>query len=733
MADARIVVVEDDEIISEHLQKILTELGYEVAAAAATGELAVEVVEKTRPDLVLMDIILKGPMDGIEAAERIRAGTNIPVIYLTAYSDDRILERAKITEPFGYLLKPFRKEALKTTVAMALYKSEMDRRLRESEAKYRELAELLPQTVYEIDGDGRFIFLNQAGLDSLGYSREDLPRGLYFRDTIAPEDRDRVLAGITKVMGGDRLLGEEFLASRKDGTVFPMVTYAHPLVRDRALVGVRGVAVDITERKQAEEALRQARDDLENRVLERTAELEATNERLRKEIAERRRAQDAAKESEQLFRAIFESARDAIFIKDLSLHYTLANPVMASLLNLPESDIVGLSDEDIFGEQAAAHTREVDARVLTGEAVEEEHTRPVRGANVTFHDIRVPLRDSRSQIMGLCGISRNITERRKATPAQVPVVTDHPSRAMRATLQKAQQAAGTDSIILLLGESGSGKDYLARWIHQHSRRVNGPFFAMNCAALPQELAESELFGHESGAFTGARGRVRGILELAEGGTLLLNEIGELPPIIQAKLLTFLDTRAFCRLGGRETIKVNARLIAATNRDIEKEVADGRFRGDLYHRINVFSMTVPPLRERIEDIPGLAREIVAQLAADLQLSGVPEITPSDMDRLCRYVWPGNVRELKNVLERALIVSGGKKLAVDSLSEDHTQESTWSRTVTFPPPVSFTDLIRDLRMGLIREALRTSEGNKAEAARILGISRYTLRRQMKSLGL
>ncbi len=214
-------------------------------------------------------------------------------------------------------------------------------------------------------------------------------------------------------------------------------------------------------------------------------------------------------------------------------------------------------------------------------------------------------------------------------------VDDYPSEATRSTLQKALKAAAGTGSVLLLGESGTGKDYLARFIHNHSSRADGPFFAINCAAVSPELAESELFGHESGAFTGARGRKRGLLELAQQGTLLLNEVGELLPALQAKLLTFLDTRSFTRVGGEVNVSVDARLIAATNRDLEKEVSEGRFRNDLFYRLNVLSIRVPALRERIEDIPILAREIIALLVAEMDLSYTPEIDPATVNTFSNY--------------------------------------------------------------------------------------------------
>jgi DNA-binding NtrC family response regulator len=309
---------------------------------------------------------------------------------------------------------------------------------------------------------------------------------------------------------------------------------------------------------------------------------------------------------------------------------------------------------------------------------------------------------------------------------------DYPSGAMQSTLQKARQAAATDSVILLLGESGTGKDRLARFIHNHSPRADGPFFAINCAAVSSELAESELFGHEPGAFTGARGRKRGLLELAGKGTLLLNEIGELSPRLQAKLLTFLDTRSFTRVGGEVSVTVDARLITATNRDLEKEVADGRFRTDLFYRLNVLSIRVPSLRERIEDVPILAHEMIVQLAAEMDLSIAPDVASVTMGALTSYSWPGNVREFRNVIERSLILSEGGSITIAALDHQESSEK-WSHSVRFPEQRSFNEVIQDVKRELIAEALRRSSGKRQTAARLLGITRNALFHHMKSLGI
>ncbi len=600
-------------------------------------------------------------------------------------------------------------------------------------AHVRALYNKAAQAIASTDDNGKFIEVNPAFKQMFGYSRAEALK-LTHLDVTAPEYRqiskEKAQALFRREIESYRL---EKLYVRKDGSVFwGDVSVAAVHTADNH-VHSAAIIVDISDRKKAEEALKKAHDELELRVAKRTEQLARANRELHKEIAERTKAQEALKRSEERFRAIFETAKDCIFIKNQNLRYTLVNPSMENLLELPASEIMRRRDEELFGSEAGKHLHQLDLRVLAGEIIEAEHTRPVKGIFMTFLDIRAPMRNEHGQIVGVCGISRNITERTKTGLSREVAIEDGPSTIMRLTLAEARMAARTDIIILLTGESGSGKDHLARFIHDNSGRSSGPFYSINCAAIPPELAESELFGHEPGAFTGAKRRKRGLLELAEGGTLLLNEIGELPQHLQAKLLTFLDSRSFTRVGGENLVTVSARLIAATNRNLEEEVAKNRFRLDLFYRLNVLSIRVPPLRDRIEDIPALARQIISELEQELQLPNTPFIGDNDMARLCAYRWPGNVRELRNILERAVIVSEGPQLKFDFLECDASDTKVNSWTISFPPRPSFGHVISDVRRSLIQEALSRARGNKEAASRLLGVSRFVLRRQMKTLGM
>jgi two-component system, NtrC family, response regulator AtoC len=578
MTAPTLMIVEDEIILAMELEEKLADMGYRVVGRVASGEEALKKAGELLPDLVVMDIRLDGGLDGIETAKLLRKKYFVPVVYLTAYTDEKTLQRAKLTEPFGYLVKPYSERELRTTVEMSLHKASMERRLRESEER---------------------------------------------------------------------------------------------------------------------------------------------------------------------FRTVIETAEDLIFIKDSALRYTHVNPAMLRMIGRDGSKVIGKTDGELFGGEEAKHSSEVEFRVLEGQTVNLEHSTTFNNQRVTCSFIRVPLRDARGKVSGLCGIGRDITELKRREMMQEPEMQDsaqeiHFSEAMKNTLNQVRLAAGTDSICLLLGESGCGKDYLAKYLHDHSPRASGPFFSINCAALAPELAESELFGHERGAFTGAAGRKRGLLELAEGGTLLLNEIGELSLKLQAKLLAFLDTKSFNRVGGEKSISVNARLVAATNRDLEKDVETGKFRKDLFYRLNVITIRVPPLRERKGDLKLLVRDLIESLVKALGFRGTPSVDREAMELLECYDWPGNVRELRNVLERALIHSDKKHITPEQISLASKAPSDETRSaITFTVTVSegspMPDALQEAKRHIAKEGLRRSGGSVKEAAQLLGISRDALNYLLKSLSL
>lgn len=300
------------------------------------------------------------------------------------------------------------------------------------------------------------------------------------------------------------------------------------------------------------------------------------------------------------------------------------------------------------------------------------------------------------------------------------------SAKMREILENVALIAPSDATVLILGESGTGKELIANLIHEHSPRAKAPFVKINCAALTETLLESELFGHERGAFTGATTRKEGRFELADGGSLLLDEIGEMNQATQTKLLRVLQEQQFERVGGTQTIHVDVRIIAATNKNLEGEVKAGRFREDLYYRLNVVPIQLPPLRERREDIPLLAEHFLRHYAAKNHRA-VKWILPESLDLFMRYDWPGNIRELENAIERGVIIARGEYLTPAELPLAIRQNVL---------PTGRTDnkgTLKEMEREWITRTLTQVDGNRTRAAKILGITRKTLQNKIKEYGL
>jgi DNA-binding NtrC family response regulator len=304
------------------------------------------------------------------------------------------------------------------------------------------------------------------------------------------------------------------------------------------------------------------------------------------------------------------------------------------------------------------------------------------------------------------------------------------SAKLNAAISGAKKAAGSKSTILLLGESGTGKELFARAIHNWSERKDRPFIAINCVGLSKELLESELFGYEKGAFTGATQLKRGKIEIANGGTVFLDEVGDISEELQAKLLRFLQEREFERVGGTQLIRVDVRIIAATNRNLEVAVKEGRFREDLYYRINVVPIVLPPLRGRKEDVPVLAQFFMQRFSIESKKS-FTEISQEALEALGAYDWPGNVRELANVIERAVVLGQPPIIQIEDLSPGIVAAE--GEIDNRPTPVSYHESVDEYRREVIVSALAQTQGNRAAAARLLGLQRSYLLRLMKAFNI
>jgi len=294
------------------------------------------------------------------------------------------------------------------------------------------------------------------------------------------------------------------------------------------------------------------------------------------------------------------------------------------------------------------------------------------------------------------------------------------TEAMRQVFQTIRKAAPNDTSVIIYGESGTGKELVARAIHQHSPRREQPFIRVNCGALAEGVLESELFGHEKGAFTNAYRRKKGRFELADKGTLFLDEIGEVPPATQVKLLRVLQEREFERVGGEETLTVDVRVLAATTKDLSREIQEGRFRDDLYYRLHILPIVVPPLRDRREDISLLAAHFLGRLADELKKPDV-RLTRAALERLMAYRWPGNVRELENVLERAVVLAEGPEIDADDLAFMLAEARG---RAGIEDSLSLDEALAAFERRKLREAMQAAGGVKAKAARILGIKETTL---------
>jgi len=598
---ARILIVEDERITAEDLRDILTDLGYTVTASVSSGDEAIARAEETMPDLALMDIRIKGQMDGTEAARILRERFNIPVIYLTAHADSATVARAKHSEPLGYITKPFQEAELHASIEIALHKHREDLKAREKEHLLASTLRSVAEGVISLDQNEIITLFNPAAEAWTGWKGADA-LGKHVDEVLALVDSATGEKAHTPVW---RVLAEGTLSEIQPGLL---------------LVSQSGEKRSIS---GSISPIRDHKDEVAGAVI-------------------------------VFGRAVADSG------------------VTSRIDNLSDEDGVGLGSFKIIA----------------------------------------------------------------ASPS------------MKAALKFARRVAQSEvSTILLEGESGTGKDVLAQFIHHYGRRSDGPFVALNCAAIPETLLESELFGYEKGAFTDARAPKAGILEIASGGTVFLDEIGEVPLVIQAKLLRVIEEQNFRRLGGVRDIQVDLRVVAATNRRLSEAIEQGRFRLDLYYRLNVIQVLLPPLRERTEDILPLAEHFVRIYNTKFKRN-VKGLSHSAAAALLAHDWPGNVRELRNVIERSMVLEEADWIQVSNLqiaSDRATPPSlAFERSasaddqspgtpLSHGQPAPFEVSLEEAEKNLVKKALERAAGNQTRAAVLLGVTRDTLRYKMKKFNL
>ncbi|MGD8191968.1 sigma-54 interaction domain-containing protein [Brevibacillus ginsengisoli] len=457
-----------------------------------------------------------------------------------------------------------------------------------------------------------------------------------------------------------------------------------------------------------------------------------------------------------LLDTLLATMSEATTVVDKDTTVVFWNNAAEKIYDLAKHEIVGTSLDAHFASDAIR----LNDALTQGQSVQRVYHIPRPDSHVLINS--APIRHD-GQIIGAISIEQDITElvrlheelahttahlhnlqqemnRFQAADDPFFSIKGH-SAAIQQAIQSAKKVAQTDATVLLYGESGVGKELFAQAIHQSSRRGDKPFIAINCAAIPAALFESELFGYQGGAFTGAERKGKpGKLELAHGGTLFLDEVGELPLELQVKLLRALQERQFYRVGGTEPITVNTRIISATNRHLEQMIAEGKFREDLFYRLNVFSLDIPPLRERKEDIPGLVQMFLTEYSAANE-HPVPRVSPEVMQAMHDYSWPGNIRQLRNIIERLSILQEGGVILYDHLPlsmKSHIPPIMSRNTAHLNDHHAFHDTAHPIydetqEQKRILNALDRTYGNKKAAAQLLGISRGTLYNKLRKYGL
>jgi transcriptional regulator with GAF, ATPase, and Fis domain len=647
----KILIVEDEFVVANDLRLILQKSGYEVCGIADSYDEAVTIIEQHNPGLVLLDIYLKGSKTGIDLA-KLLSEKNIAFVYLSANSNQKIMEAAKATQPYGFLVKPFREKDVLVTLDIAHY-----RHAHSVESKLRKEQSLQ-------------LSLTNIMADNIAWEERLLKIATTMQQAIP---FDFILLGLKKMED----------EPPRACTFFRIGFDEYQTIRIPDFFSIAGIT-----QEQFYEMRSKIISDGPKIFNDTDFEELCNTTPIKRIIAKKFQLQSN-------FVMPLNMTRDGVFIFSFysrrpdaytTEHLHILQRLQPSL-ELTIDRLLAFDEIKKLSEQLNREKTYLQEEVKTTANFEE-----------------------------IIGTSHSLLH----------------------VFDSVTQVASLDTSVLLLGESGTGKELVARAIHNLSPRKNKLLVKVNCAALPANLIESELFGHEKGAFTGAIDKRIGKFELAQGGTIFLDEMGEMPLDLQVKLLRVLQEKEIERIGGKQTIKIDVRIIAATNRNLEKEITEGKFRLDLYYRLNVFPITLPPLRERKEDIPLLANFFAHKFSKKTGKT-FNGIKPSAMEELMQYNWPGNIREMENILEQSFVLNDGKSELQWGRPLSNTIFTVNQAATVETLPKTLND-VKDLQQSTERDyilkILKQTNGRirgTGGAAEILNLKPTTLESRMEKLGI
>ncbi|KUJ62290.1 hypothetical protein AR687_09780 [Flavobacteriaceae bacterium CRH] len=635
----RILIVEDQFIEAHDLQLILEKANYEVTGIARSVDQALEQIQKEKPDLVFVDIMLKGTRNGIDLAQILKE-SHMGFIYISANSSKRILDQAKTTQPYGFIVKPFRDQDVLTTLEIAFYRQQysLESQLLQQLQLQNDITEIVNANLKEEESllllakkMQTFIsfdylevgFANTTHYANLGIMRKNIDD----YQIISPEKFSKIADISVKE------LNETYKKSKTD--IEPVIYSEENLINNFQVSPIKGLI-----------------------------------------------SHNFGIKSYLVF-PISIAAIQKFYITFYSRNFNVYSADNLKLLSNLENNFIQLINK--------MHSLEV--------------LNPDQ--NIRKEPISKNL-NSEKEMVGFEGIIGNSTQ-------------------MMTVFNYIRKVAPSDTSVLVLGESGTGKEKIAQSIHALSPRKDKPLVIINCGAIPENLAESLLFGHEKGAFTGALDKRIGKFELADGGTIFLDEIGEMPMELQVKLLRVLQEREIERIGGKSPMKIDVRIIAATNKDLEEEVAAGRFRMDLYYRLHVFPIMVPPLKKRKGDIPELANHFI-KIYSEKMGRKSPVLSENALEQIINYNWPGNIRELEHVMQRTILLTDGniiKEIEISASSKMHAENAAESFSIK-----TILENERDYILYILKKCNGKISGSGG-AAEILDIHPSTLNSKIKKL--